>query len=168
MLAVVVDERRLPVHQPWRTHHTPPEGVGHTLVAQADAQDGNLVVEASDEAVGDAAVGGPAGAGRDDDVRRQNLRHLVGRDLVVAEDGLLRPQFTQVLHQVVCERIVVVNHHYHGLATSPLCLAWPLKPTHQPTHAAPVPPVSPDATTDERVIGRVGKPPYPRYSRPPP
>ena len=62
-----------------------------------------------------------AGARRDDDPIRTNRFHLGHADLIVAADFNLRPQLSQILDEVVGERIVVVEHedhsHLHSLSS---------------------------------------------------
>ena len=102
-LPVVIDARRLAVHQPRRARHHPAVDLAHALVAQADAEDRRHRPQAADDLVGDAAVVGRAGAGADDDVVGPQGGDLVHGDLIVARHPQLRPQLAQVLHQVVGE-----------------------------------------------------------------
>ena len=64
---------------------------------------------------------------RHDDVRRLQGRDLIGSDLVVAIDAHVhrRIQLAQPLHEVVGERIVVVDekNHNHWFAACGLALA---------------------------------------------
>ena len=91
-------------------------GEADALVAQADAQHGEQWAEVADDVIGDAPLARRAGAGGDDDVRGPEIRDLIDRDLVIAEDLHLQPgrNFAKFLHQVVGERIVVIDQNEHG------------------------------------------------------
>jgi len=47
-------------------------------------------------------------------VRRRERGDVGGRDLVVANDAHLLAELAEVLHEVVGERIVVVDDEQHG------------------------------------------------------
>ena len=73
--------------------------------------------EPADDLVGDAGLTRRARPRRDDDVARLQGGDLVGRDLVVAIDAHVDGciQLAQTLHQVVGERIVVIDEQDHSI-----------------------------------------------------
>ena len=89
------------------------EGLADALVAQADAEDRDLAGEAFDGGQRDARFVGRAGAGREYDAFRGEFGDPVGVDLVIAVDPHLFTQLAEVLHQVVGEGVVVVDHEQH-------------------------------------------------------
>src|SRR5260370_14822403 len=90
------------------------EGLAQALVAEADAGDRDVSGQVPNRLVGDACIIRGAGAGRDHDaVVAGQLRDC---DLVVAEDRRLHPELTEVLHEVVRERVVVVDYGQLGRA----------------------------------------------------
>lgn len=66
-LAIVVDLRDLAVHETGGADDGFVEDFGHTLVPEADAEDGDEGAELADDFFGDAGFAGCAGAGGDDD-----------------------------------------------------------------------------------------------------
>jgi len=94
------------------------------LFEKRDAPAGSVwhaaLAEVADGSVGAARVGRSPGSGGDQDrVRRQRV-HLVDRDRVVAVDDRVGAELTEVLHKVVNERVVVVDHEHtrHGCTVS--------------------------------------------------
>ena len=63
--------------------------------------------------------GGRARAGGDDDGCRPELADLVDRHRVVPAHDDVRPKLTQILDEVVGERIVVVDDEKHGRPCRP-------------------------------------------------
>ena len=66
------------------------------------------------------ASSGPPRPRRDHDVARRQPGNLVQRHLVVAPHHRLRTQLAQVLHQVVGERVVVIENENHSEVHSSL------------------------------------------------
>src|ERR1044071_2218956 len=108
------DLRELSVHHATRAHNPPSERLPDRLMAQTDAEDRYLAREALDERHADARFGRCAGPRRDDDSVRLPRRDLAERERVVAIHAHVRTQLAQVLHQVVGEAVVVVDHQQHG------------------------------------------------------
>src|SRR5437867_9532437 len=108
--AVVVDERRLAVHDARRAHDRPAEGGADRLMAQADAEDGDRAGEALDEGHRDARLARGARPGRDDDAVGTERRHLVEGDRIVAADVEVGAELAEVLDEVVGEGVVVVYY----------------------------------------------------------
>jgi len=112
-LPPVVDLGGLAVHDMPSADDVAAEGLADALVAQADAEDRDLAGEAFDGGQRDTRFVGRAGSGREYDARRGIFGDLVGVDLVVAVDPYLFAQLAEVLHQVVGEGVVVVDHEQH-------------------------------------------------------
>ena len=89
----------------WWPRHTP--SIGMRLRKRRDHVDRH------------ARVFGPARPRRDDEVRRLDRARLVDRDLVVAIHDHLRAQRGERLHQVVGERVVVVDQQHAHYRPSP-------------------------------------------------
>jgi hypothetical protein len=111
--AVVGDGGRLAVHLSARAGDRPPEGLPDGLVAQADAQDRHPGVKALDQPERDAGPVGVAGPGRDHDRLRGERLHVVDRERVVARHAHGGAELAHVLHEVVGERVVVVEDQDH-------------------------------------------------------
>ena len=108
--AVVADPARLAMHDRWRAHDPSAEHLADALMAEAHAEDRSRRAELLDDCVGDAGFVGVARSGRDQDAVGVARRQLVDGDLVVTEHDRLRAQLTEVLHEVVNEAVVVVDH----------------------------------------------------------
>ena len=89
------------------------EGLADALVAEAHAENRHLAGEFLDQRHRDARLVGRARAGRNHDMVGLERRDLLHRDLVVAEYPHLLAQLAEILHQVVGEGIVVVDHQQH-------------------------------------------------------
>ena len=84
------------------------EGLAEGLFAQADAQDGLLCGVAPDGGGHQPGLGRDAGPGREHQLVEG--RELFQGEAVVAEHADLRPELLDKVHQVVGERVVVVDH----------------------------------------------------------
>src|SRR4030095_10345930 len=152
-------------------------------MAETDAEDGNLPREALDEGHRDARLTRRAGAGRDDDPVGRHRRHLVARDGVGAPHRDLRAALREVLHEVVGEGVVVVDHQdarHHS--RSAMRSAWTAERalfTHSRCSASgsesatiPAPACTkarPSRITTVRMAIAVSIPPeYPKYPTAPP
>src|SRR5712692_9418732 len=116
---VVTDARGLAVHHLPRAHHFPAESLPDRLVSQADAEDRHPAGEAGDELEAHPGLVRRAWTGGDDDVRRLYCLYLLNRNFIISENRDLGAELAQVLHQVVGERIVVVEHHDHRTSFAP-------------------------------------------------
>ena len=112
-LARVVNGRYFAMHQLPGVHDPAAEGLPDALVAETYAEDRDLTRKALDQRHRDAGFVGRARSGRNHDVRRPQRSHFFERYFVVAKHDDLLFQLTEVLHQVVRERIVVVDHEQH-------------------------------------------------------
>src|SRR5262245_5038312 len=107
---VVVDGRGLAVHDTRRADHVAAEGGADRLVAEADAEDRDRAREALDQRHRDAGLARRARSRRDDDAVGRQRRDLRETDAVVAPPLDLRPELREILHEVVGEGVVVVDH----------------------------------------------------------
>ncbi len=105
--AVVVDLVGFAVHEAFGANDFGAGDEADALVAEADAENGEIGAELSDDVVGDTALFGRAGAGADDDVGGLERFDFVGGDFVVAEDldFQARGDFAEPLDEVVGEGV---------------------------------------------------------------
>jgi hypothetical protein len=80
------------------------------LVPEADTEHRQASGKMADRLDRDPGLFRRARAWRDDQPLRMQSFDLLQRDLVVAIDPNILPQFAKVLNEVVCERIVVIDH----------------------------------------------------------
>jgi hypothetical protein len=109
-LPVGGDHAGLAVHQLLRPQYLPAEGGADALVAKANTQDRKLAGKVPDRLDRDSRFGRRARSRRNDQQVRLAFGDACHRDLVVTEHFHLRTQFAEVLHQVVGEAVVVVDH----------------------------------------------------------
>src|SRR5690606_16531120 len=111
---VVVNFRRLAVHQVVGAHDFAAERLADGLMPEADAQDRNFAFEPFNEGKANAGLIRRTRPRGQHDVVRPHRRDLVQSDFVVAPDNHFFAQFSQVLDQVVGEGIVIVDDQNHG------------------------------------------------------
>jgi len=116
-LAVVVDLAGLAVHQRLGADDLAAEGPADRLVAEADAEDRQVVGGGLQQVQADAGLVRRAGAGRQEHALRLQAERLGHAHRVVAVDDGLRPQLVQVVDEVVGEAVVVIDHQDHGVLT---------------------------------------------------
>jgi hypothetical protein len=107
---LVADVGSLAVHQSCGMNDFSAKGLPDALVAQADTEDRQLAGKAPDQRHRNAGLVGRARPRGNDDSRGMQSLDLFQRDFVIAENADLLAQLTQVLHQVVGEGIVIVDH----------------------------------------------------------
>src|SRR6516164_5843705 len=116
--AVVLHGAGLAVHEVRGANHLASERRSDCLVPEAHTEDGNTAGEVFNEVDADAGLLGSARAGRDNDsFGTEPLDFFEGRLIVTANHNLVA-QFSDVLHQVVGERVVVIKSkdHFQSLA----------------------------------------------------
>ncbi len=113
VFAVMGDGGGLAVHEAVGPDDVSSEVLADGLVAEADAEDGDLAGEGFDHGDGDAGFGGRAGAGGDEHAFGLEGDGFFYGDLVVSEDALLDAESTEVLDEVEGEGIVVVDDKQH-------------------------------------------------------
>ena len=117
---VVPDAARLAVHEALGRDDAPAERLGDGLVPEADSEKGNLARERLDGVERHAGGVRVAGAGREHDRRRLQRGDAWHVDRVVAHHLHLRAQRAHHLHEIVGERIVVVDHQDHDSSSANL------------------------------------------------
>ena len=112
--AVMIDQRGLAVHAALGPDDLAAEHLGNALVAQTNAQDGDLAGPEADDFVAVVGLLGSAGAGRDNEVAGTELFEVATANSIVAEnlDRRLTGQNRNRLDEVVGERIVIINNHH--------------------------------------------------------
>jgi putative serine protease PepD len=109
---IVPHLRGAPVHQLGGAVHDSAVDLGDRLMPETHAEHRGLGLGGpADERLGDAGIRRDARAGREQHAVRSLGRHLVNGDGIVAPHPALGAELLQVLHQVVDERVVVVDHH---------------------------------------------------------
>jgi len=109
---VVDDGAGLAVHQMRRADDFAPERFTNRLMSQADSKDRNLPGDLPNEIDADPCFVRRAGARRDNDLLRVHSFNVFHCHLVVAAHFDLFAKFSNVLDEVVGERIVVVEDEY--------------------------------------------------------
>src|SRR5262249_20150217 len=91
-------------------HDLAAEGLADALQAEAYAENRELTGHLAQERQRDTGLLWRAGAGRDDD--RVGMKRADARDVdgVVAPDGQIGAEFAEILHEVVGEGVVVIDH----------------------------------------------------------
>src|SRR4030095_9338908 len=110
---VVADLRRLAVHLHIGARHGGPERLPDRLMPETDAEQRRGRAEAAGDVQGHARLVGGAGPGRDDDPLGRHADDRVHVVCVVAHDVQVGAQLAEILHEVVGERIVVVDDEDH-------------------------------------------------------
>src|SRR6202142_883684 len=110
---VMGDGAGFAVHQVGGADDLASEGCSESLVAEADTQNRQLPGEMAKKVNADAGFLRRAGAGRGAEAIGVHGLDFADRDLVVAADHYVGPQFAQILHQVVREGVVVVEDEDH-------------------------------------------------------
>ncbi len=113
----MVDGAGFSMHQSVGSNHLAAKCLSDRLMAQTDAQDrrsprrtGHVLYQRNQN----SGIMGRARARRQHNPLRVQGFDLFRRQLVVAANHNLRAQFAQVLHEVVSERIVVVEDENHA------------------------------------------------------
>ena len=112
-LAVMPYAARLAVHETLCAHDLRAESLRYRLVAEADAENRNLSRERLYRLKRDPRAVGVTRARRDDQRFRGFRRYSGDVDLVVSHHLYLGVERSHHLHEVVGERIVIVDHDHH-------------------------------------------------------
>ena len=97
------------MHHAVGAYDVPPKEVPNGLVSEADAEDRLAAGKGPDDVEGNARLTGRTGTGREHDPLGIQRQGLLRRDLIIPENALLHAQLTEVLDEVVGERIVVID-----------------------------------------------------------
>src|SRR5262245_56328143 len=108
------DLARLAVQDALGAHDLAAVDVAEALMSEAHAQHRHAAREALDHVVGHPGLARRLGSGRNDEPVGMLALQGVGRDLVVTIDARVAPQIAQRLHQVVGERVVVIDDGDHS------------------------------------------------------
>src|SRR5574340_188387 len=111
--AVMADHRGFAVHQALGAYDLPAERDREGLVAETDAQQRQFPTEVADRIHRDPRLFRGAGTGGNDEPPRLQRFDLRQSDLVVPVDQHLLPQLAEILHEVVCKGVVIVDHQQH-------------------------------------------------------
>ena len=95
-------------------HDPPAEGFCDALMSEAYPEDRYFSAQPPDQIHGYAGASGPAGSWRNQDPLRGAVPDLIDPDPIVPLDLQVGPEGTQRLHQVVGERVVVVDQEDHS------------------------------------------------------
>src|SRR5580700_12198420 len=112
-LGVMLDRASLAVHQLRSANYPAAEGFADGLMAEANAEDWNLPGKSLDQRNGNAGLARGAGAGRNHNSLRPQIRDFIERDFVIAAHHERLAHLAKVLRQVVGEGIVVVEQQDH-------------------------------------------------------
>ena len=107
---VVPNLRRFAMHQPFGSNNIAAKCHGQRLVAEADAQERETPAKMPDGLDRHARFHRCAGSRRNDDAAGLQGFDLVDRNFIVAEYPDVFTQFPEVLHEVIGEGIIVVDH----------------------------------------------------------
>jgi hypothetical protein len=107
------DIGHLAMHQFRRPDHLAAKGLADSLVAEADAQNGHLVLRLGDKVEADPGLIGRAGARRQHNCLGPCRENLADADLVVAMDHRLGAEITQEVIEVPGEAVVIVDEDDH-------------------------------------------------------
>ena len=109
----MLHRRGLAVHQLLGVDDLATKRLADALVAQTHAKDGNLAGKALDGGHRHTGFQRRARAGGNHQVLRRQAGDIVQADFVVTEHLHILPQFAEVLHQVVGEGVIIVDHQQH-------------------------------------------------------
>ena len=114
--AIVLDLAGLAMHKLMRPDHVAAERRTNRLMPQANAQHRKLPSKVPDQFNADAGLLRRTGARRDNDAFRTHGFNLRRSYLVIAAHLYLLSQFSQILHQVVGKRIVIIEDEDHAMS----------------------------------------------------
>lgn len=113
--AVVMNKRRLAVHDSVVANDGAAENVAHALMAETHAEDRGRFRESANDFARNAGFGRRAWPGGNDDLLGFHGREFVDRRRVVADDFHfdLGVDLSDALHEVVSEAVVIVDEQDH-------------------------------------------------------
>lgn len=110
------DFGRLAVHDAGPDHDFGSGGKAEGLMAEADAEHRDFGIEDAEDFHAVSGVLGMAGAGGEaHHVQGRVLRQFEQPGIVVLDDHGILPKRVESLHEVVGERVVVIDEQEHGL-----------------------------------------------------
>ena len=102
------------MHESGSADHLSAVRFGDALMSETDAQDRNLGPESQDDFFADARFARRARSGRNADVLRRQVCNFIQRDLVVSLDEKFTSKLAEILHEIVGERVVVIDQEQHA------------------------------------------------------
>jgi len=115
-LPIVMNHVGLAMHEILSPHDRGPKRLAHRLMAEAYAKQRQAAFQPLAAFDRDASLTRRARAGGNDDSLRFAFQDFVNRDLVVAMDFNVerRVDLAQPLHEIVGERVVIIDEQDHG------------------------------------------------------
>src|ERR1051326_4106519 len=101
------------VHQRRSTNDRTPKYFANGLMAKADTENRNRFIKMTYNVFGDSGIRRRAGARRNNNTSRFQAVDFVQSDLIIPEYARFLAEFAQVLHQVISERIVIIDNENH-------------------------------------------------------
>jgi hypothetical protein len=98
------------MHNHARMHYPPTQHLGNTLMAQTDAENRQMAAEAFDYRHGNPGFVRSARTRRDNDTLGRKISDIIDANLIVAINAYRGTQLTQVLHQIVGKRVIIIDH----------------------------------------------------------
>ena len=95
---------------PLRLDNFPTKYLADTLMSQTNTKNGNLATKLPDDFHGNTSLIRCTGAGGNDDACRVFMTNLIDTDFIIAVNFNFLSKFAEVLHNVVGERIIIINH----------------------------------------------------------
>src|SRR3990172_11266766 len=112
---IMVDRRGLAVHQASGSHDLAAECGADALMAETDPKDRDLSGKPQDQIAADAGFFWGLRTRRDHDPIRPELGKLLEGYLVISEDLGAFAKLAQILDQIICEGVVVVDDDQHAI-----------------------------------------------------
>src|SRR5947207_3360053 len=112
--ALVLDQRKLAVNRRGSPDDFAAEGLANGLVPKADPENRDRWGGLGNQLKANAGVIRRARAGREHDCVWVGRNHLATRYFVIAMNGDLRPEATEIVEQVEGKAVVVVDEDDHG------------------------------------------------------
>src|ERR1700730_8389007 len=112
------DLRSLSMHQTIGPNDRSPIYLADALMPKADPQHGNPRSKTTDKLVANSGVVRRARSRRNADFFRAQLLNFINCCAIIASDDQLRPEFAEVLNQVVGERVVVIQDQDHIICSA--------------------------------------------------
>ncbi len=106
------------MHQFLGPNDLAPKNFADRLMTKTDPEDRQFAGKAADDFFTDAGVIGPARPGRDEQASRFKLFDLLNGDLIVAIDLNFCADLAQILHEIVGEGVVIIDHQNHVIIIS--------------------------------------------------
>src|SRR5579859_1773485 len=114
VLPVMLYGRSLAVHHAVIDDDLAAEGVANALMSQTNAEERGIAAKSADDFIGEAGFARGTGTGGNENAFGLQFADLVEGNLVVAMDLQIHLHLTEVLDEVIGERIVIVYDQNHG------------------------------------------------------